>query len=82
MANQTLIRQAEKMYGSMTDTTDYASLLTQPFVDQMEKNLKEQEEKTEAAMATMPAGVNIDKVPEELRGIVTNYLTENKSAYV
>jgi hypothetical protein len=82
MASEILIRQAEKMYGSELDTTDYGSLLTQPFVDQMEKNLKEQEEKTEAAMATMPAGINIAKVPEGLRGIVTNYLTENKAAYV
>ena len=82
MASEILIRQAEKMYGSMADTTDYASLLTQPFVDEMNKNLEAQKLKTEALIATMPAGVNIAKVPEELRGQVTDYLTENKAAYV
>ena len=82
MASEILIRQAEKMYGSMADTTDYVKLLTQPAIDAYKANLAEQELKTEAAIATMPAGVNIAKVPEELRGIVTNYLTENKSAYV
>ena len=82
MASETLIRQAEKMYGSMADTTDYAKLLTQPFVDEMNKNLEAQKLKTEALIATMPAGVNIAKVPEELRGQVTSYLTENKAAYV
>jgi hypothetical protein len=82
MASETLIRQAEKMYGSMADTTDYATMLTQPFVDEMNKNLETQRLKTEALIATMPAGVNISKVPEELQGIVTDYLTENKAAYV
>ena len=82
MASETLIRQAEKMYGSMADTTDYAKLLTQPFVDEMNKNLETQRLKTEALIATMPAGVNISKVPEELQGVVTDYLTENKAAYV
>jgi hypothetical protein len=82
MASEILIRQAEKMYGSMADTTDYAKLLTQPFVDEMNKNLETQRLKTEALIATMPAGVNISKVPEELQGVVTDYLTENKAAYV
>ena len=82
MANQSLIQQSDKMYASMADTTDYAKLLTQPFVDEMNKNLETQRLKTEALIATMPAGVNISKVPEELRGQVTSYLTENKAAYV
>ena len=36
---------------------------------------------TAALTAAMPAGVPIEKVPEELRGQVTNFLTENKKAY-
>jgi len=36
---------------------------------------------TAALTAAMPAGVPIDKVPEELRGQVTEYLTNNKKAY-
>tara|TARA_R110000744_G_scaffold23971_1_gene60515 strand:+ start:29 stop:1279 length:1251 start_codon:yes stop_codon:yes gene_type:complete len=36
---------------------------------------------TAALTAAMPAGVPIEKVPEELRGQVTNFLTENKAAY-
>jgi len=36
---------------------------------------------TAALIAAMPAGVPIEKVPEELRGQVTNFLTENKAAY-
>ena len=36
---------------------------------------------TAALTAAMPAGVSIDKVPEELRSQVTEYLTNNKKAY-
>ena len=36
---------------------------------------------TAALTAAMPAGVPIDKVPEELRSQVTEYLTKNKKAY-
>ena len=36
---------------------------------------------TAALTAAMPAGVPIDKVPEELRSKVTEYLTNNKKAY-
>ena len=36
---------------------------------------------TAALTAAMPAGVPIEKVPEELRGQVTNFLTENKKSY-
>ena len=82
MANQSLIQQSDKMYGSMADTTDYAKLLTQPAVDVIKDNLEKQQLKTEALIATMPAGVNISKVPKELQGQVTKYLTDNKAAYV
>ena len=81
MANGNLIQQAEKMYQSELDTTDYAKLLTQPAVDVMKGNLEKQQLKLEALIATTPAGVNISKVPEELRGKVTEYLTENKATY-
>ena len=37
--------------------------------------------KTAALTAAMPQGVAIDKVPEELRPQVTNFLTENKASY-
>jgi len=36
---------------------------------------------TAALTAAMPAGVPIEKVPEELRSQVTEYLTNNKKAY-
>ena len=36
---------------------------------------------TAALTAAMPAGVPIEKVPEELRSQVTNFLTENKKSY-
>lgn len=81
MANGNLITQAQKMYESELDTTDYAKLLTEPAVKAIGDMLKVQRVKTEALMAAMPAGVNISKVPEELRGKVTAYLTENKAAY-
>tara|TARA_R110002074_G_scaffold38405_4_gene104149 strand:- start:737 stop:2005 length:1269 start_codon:yes stop_codon:yes gene_type:complete len=49
------------------------------------KGLEDMLNASKAATATltaaMPAGVPIDKVPEELRGQVTEYLTNNKKAY-
>ena len=47
MANGNLIQQAEKMYQSELDTTDYAKLLTQPAVDVMKGNLEKQQLKLE-----------------------------------
>ena len=47
----------------------------------IEDMLKASQEKTAALTASMTAGVPIDKVPEELRGQVTNFLTENKKSY-
>ena len=49
MANQSLIQQSDKMYGSMADTTDYAALLTQPAVDVIKDNLEKEEEKCQRA---------------------------------
>jgi len=82
MASETLIRQAEKMYGSMADTTDYAKLLTQPAVDVMTKKLEEQKNITDELISKMPAGISIDKIPEELRPMVTDWLASNKAEYV
>jgi len=47
----------------------------------IEDMLKASQEKTAALTASMTAGVPIDKVPEKLRGQVTNFLTENKKSY-
>lgn len=43
--------------------------------------LKQSQAATAALTAAMPAGVAIDKVPEQLRGKVSQYLTDNKKAY-
>tara|TARA_R100001369_G_scaffold65967_2_gene93121 strand:+ start:7515 stop:9191 length:1677 start_codon:yes stop_codon:yes gene_type:complete len=43
--------------------------------------LKASQEKTAELTTSMTAGVPIDKVPEELRGQVTDFLTGNKKAY-
>tara|TARA_R100000501_G_C2557409_1_gene69489 strand:+ start:205 stop:351 length:147 start_codon:yes stop_codon:yes gene_type:complete len=48
MASESLIRQAEKMYQSELDTTDYANLLTAPAVKVMGDNLKLARAKLEA----------------------------------
>ena len=82
MASESLLRRAEQMYGSELDTTDYAKLLTQPTVDVMTKNLEEQEKITDELINKMPAGISIDKIPEELRPMVTGWLTDNKAEYV
>ena len=53
MASQTLISQAEKMYKSELDTTDYAKLLTQPAVDVMKGNLEKQQDAIMAAVNSL-----------------------------
>ena len=78
MANQTLIRQAEKMYGSELDTTDYGSLLMQPTID----NLEKQKAITDDLISKMPAGISIDKIPEELRPAITKKIADAKTEYV
>jgi len=82
MASEILIRQAEKMYESGIDTTDYAKLLTQPAVDVMTKKLDEQKRITDELINTMPAGISIDKIPEELRPAITKKIADAKSEYV
>jgi hypothetical protein len=43
--------------------------------------LKQSKAATAALTATMPSGVAIEKVPEQLRGQVSKYLADNKKAY-
>jgi hypothetical protein len=43
--------------------------------------IKASQATTAALSAAMPAGVAIDKVPEQLRGKVSQYLADNKKAY-
>ena len=53
MANQTLIAQAEKMYQSQADTTDYAKLLLDPAVTAMKENIASQKALLEDIMSKM-----------------------------
>ena len=82
MANQTLIAQAEKMYQSQADTTDYAKLLLDPAVTAMKENIASQKALLEDIMSKMPMGVDELNVPEELREAVTDFTTEWQQKYV
>ena len=57
----------------------------QSLVGSIDKTVSGMLEKSQAATAAlsaaMPAGVAIDKVPEQLRGKVSQYLADNKKAY-
>lgn len=60
---------------------DYSKALD-PLAKKVETRVKESKAKTEALINSMPQGVAIDKVPEDLRGQVTDFLTKNKQEYV
>ena len=60
---------------------DYSKALD-PLAKKVETRVKESKAKTEALINSMPQGVAIDKVPEELRGQVTDFLAKNKQEYV
>ena len=60
---------------------DYSKALD-PLAQKVETRVKESKAKTEALINSMPQGVAIDKVPEELRGQVTDFLAKNKQEYV
>ena len=60
---------------------DYSKALD-PLAKKIETRVKESKAKTEALINSMPQGVAIDKVPEELRGQVTDFLAKNKQEYV
>ena len=60
---------------------DYSKALD-PLAKKIETRVKESKAKTEVLINSMPQGVAIDKVPEDLRGQVTDFLTKNKQEYV
>jgi len=62
-------------------TIDYSKAL-QPTVDRVNKMAQESKAKTEALINNMPQGVPIEKVPEELRSQVTEFLAKNKQEYI
>ena len=66
---------------SRTKKIDYSKALD-PLAKKVETRVKESKAKTEALINSMPQGVAIDKVPEELRGQVTDFLVKNKQEYV
>ena len=66
---------------SSVKTVDYSKGL-EPIVDKFNKMAEESKAKTEALVAAMPQGVAIDKVPEELRGEVTSFLSKGKQEYL
>jgi len=67
--------------GGPPKAIDYSKALD-PLANKIGARLKESKAKTDALMMNMPQGVPIDKVPEQLRGQVTDFLTQNKQAYV
>ncbi len=67
--------------GGAPKAIDYSKALD-PLANKIGARLKESKAKTDALMMNMPQGVPIDKVPEQLRGQVTDFLTQNKQAYV
>ena len=67
--------------GGPPKAIDYSKALD-PLAKKINTRVKESKAKTDALMMNMPQGVPIDKVPEQLRGQVTDFLTKNKQAYV
>tara|TARA_R110001592_G_scaffold45139_1_gene144495 strand:+ start:10665 stop:11882 length:1218 start_codon:yes stop_codon:yes gene_type:complete len=67
--------------GGPPKAIDYSKALD-PLANKIGARLKESKAKTDALINNMPQGVPIDKVPEQLRGQVTDFLTQNKQAYV
>jgi hypothetical protein len=80
MASQTLISQAEKMYQSELDTTDYAKSLLDPAVTAMKENIAAQKKITDDLMGQKPI-FNIYGVDEKLRPTVTAWLVEQNDKY-
>ena len=67
--------------GGPPKAIDYSKALD-PLAKKITTRVKETKAKTDALINNMPQGVPIDKVPEQLRGQVTDFLTKNKQAYV
>jgi hypothetical protein len=70
-----------KAGASRTKRIDYSKALD-PLAKKVQTRVAQSKAKTEALINSMPQGVAIDKVPEELRGQVTDFLTKNKQEYV
>jgi len=68
---------AKTLKGQQSGFQSLVSSATKPIEDMLANS----KAATAALTAAMPAGVPIEKVPEELRGQVTNFLTENKKSY-
>lgn len=68
---------AKTAEGQQSGFQSLVSSATKPIEDMLANS----KAATAALTAAMPAGVPIEKVPEELRGQVTNFLTENKRSY-
>tara|TARA_R100000988_G_C4001636_1_gene169464 strand:+ start:268 stop:1509 length:1242 start_codon:yes stop_codon:yes gene_type:complete len=67
--------------GGPPKAIDYSKALD-PLAEKITTRVKESKAKTDVLINNMPQGVPIDKVPEQLRGQVTDFLTKNKQAYV
>ena len=76
---------AEKFYeigkAGRERKVDYSKVFDST-IKAVETKLADSKLKTEELISKMPQGVPIDKVPEELRGQVTAFLTQGKQKYV
>ena len=76
---------AEKFYeigrAGRERRVDYSKVFDST-IKAVETRLADSKLKTEELISKMPQGVPIDKVPEELRGQVTAFLTQGKQKYV
>ena len=67
-------------FGSVPKVQQYSNVF-KSLGDTLKKPFEESIIKTKNLMALMPNGVPIDKVPEEIRGQVTDFLSKNKKSY-
>ena len=67
-------------FGSVPKVQQYSNVF-KSLGDTLKKPFEESITKTKNLMALMPNGVPIDKVPEEIRGQVTDFLSKNKKSY-
>jgi len=67
-------------FGTVPKVQQYSNVF-KSLGDTLKKPFEESIIKTKNLMALMPNGVAIDKVPEEIRGQVTDFLSKNKKSY-
>jgi len=67
-------------FGSVPKVQKYSNVF-KPIGDLLSKPFDQSIEKTKKLMALMPNGVPIEKVPEQIRGQVTEFLANNKKIY-